>query len=91
MKKYGIAVFLSALLPGAGQFYNRNWIKGTLFLVVSSVLMEEVMRNISLSDLLAGKVQSLTEANPLFLLLTLAIAFWSMIDAYRHGKKNPAP
>lgn len=90
MKKYGIAVLLSALLPGAGQLYNRSWIKGVLFLVVTFALTAELRRNIPISAILAGEPQILSGTNLFLLLLTLAIAFWSMIDAYRHGKKNPA-
>jgi hypothetical protein len=90
MKKYGIAVLLSALLPGAGQLYNRSWIKGALFLLVTFVLTAELGRHIPVSAILAGEPQIVSGTNFLLLLLTLAVAFWSMIDAYRYGKKNPA-
>jgi TM2 domain-containing membrane protein YozV len=33
-----LAIFLSAELPGLGQFYNRQWAKGAGFLVATLVV-----------------------------------------------------
>lgn len=38
MKRNIVAAALSAILPGAGQLYNRQWFKGAGFLITMVVL-----------------------------------------------------
>ena len=87
MKKYGMAAFLSALIPGAGQIYNRHWIKGILFLVVSLIFGAELRRNIPMSAFTAGK--PMVHSGPLIFLVIglLGLSAWSVIDAYRARKE----
>jgi hypothetical protein len=73
-----VAAVLSAIVPGAGQFYNRHWIKGVAFLVAvfglfSAIHPDEVIEG-------RGLVATLV-----VLLLLLAVAIWSIVDAYRCG------
>jgi len=78
MKRNVMAAVLSSILPGAGQFYNRQWLKGIGFLVPVLVLSsfirpEMLLFDPSLSALLA-------------LVALLGLATWSVVDAYRSDK-----
>lgn len=88
MKKYGLAAFLSALIPGAGQLYNRHWLKGGLFLAASMILGAELRRSIPMSAFMAGK--PMVHSGPFILIVIglLGISAWSVIDAYQMGKKK---
>ncbi len=76
-----VALFLSGIFPGLGQFYVRAWGKGLLFLIVGAVATWTLGALISLDDLLAGAV-----SHPLgllgALLALLAVFLWSAIDAW---------
>ena len=78
MKRNIIAAILSGILPGAGQFYNRQWLKGIAFLVPVLVLSAFVRPEMLLFE------PSAMALIPLVALLVLAI--WSVADAYRSDK-----
>ena len=78
MKRNIIAAVLSGILPGAGQFYNRQWLKGIGFLVPVLALSAFVRRRMSLSE---PSVMIL-----LVLIVILVLAVWSVVDAYRSDK-----
>jgi hypothetical protein len=77
-----VGFILSGIFPGLGQLYNREYLKGVLFVVPSAVLTWFVFRATP-TDLLALAQPSAT----LMLLLAalLAIWLWAIIDAWRAG------
>ena len=91
-----VAALLSALLPGLGQFYNRQWIKGAAFLL-ATVSMDAGL-NVT-SDTIAI-FQGIFLGAPadhmdlggfvLRMLPLTAIAIWSMTDAARSASKPGA-
>ena len=83
MKRGGIAAILSALIPGAGQLYNRHFGKGTLFIASSLVLGAELRRHFPVSSYTFGT--PVVHSGPLVLIVAalLGISVWSVVDAYR--------
>ena len=87
-----LAALLSALLPGLGQFYNRQWAKGAGFLVGALILDAALDITASFVKLL----QSLASGVPpegaaqvsLRMLPLLALSLWSVVDAARSAKKS---
>ena len=87
-----LAALLSALLPGLGQFYNRQWGKGMGFLVGLLVLGSALTSAVDLEQL----QQAATSGNPvdnigqlaILMLLLLVLAVWSVVDAARTAKKS---
>jgi hypothetical protein len=75
-----IAFVLSGIFPGLGQFYNRDLVKGALFLGVSIVLSWLMGRALP-TDLLTPPPFGTSLLVPSVLLL--AIWIWSVIDAWR--------
>lgn len=86
-----LAALLSALLPGLGQFYNRQWGKGTGFLLGLLVLGSALTSSVDLELL----QQAAASGNPVdnigqlgfLVLLLLALAVWSVVDAARSAKR----
>ena len=85
----GLAALLSALLPGLGQFYNRQWAKGAGFLLGTLVL--DAVFGVS-SDTLkllqaVGSGASIVDQGSLVLrmLPLVGLALWSIADAARHA------
>jgi len=78
MKKNILAAALSAILPGAGQLYNQQWLKGIGFLAAVMVLSAVMRRRLILAE------PSLMAMLVVFVLFGLAI--WSVVDAYRCAK-----
>ena len=78
MKPTIIAAGLSAVLPGAGQLYNHQWLKAGWFLAVVLVLSAIIRRREILAEpsLLAMA----------FVLFLFGIVLWSVTDAYRSAK-----
>lgn len=75
MKNNILAAALSAILPGVGQLYNHQWLKGMGFLTAVLVISASMRRRMILEEpsLLA-----------MLVVVTLfAIAIWSVADAYR--------
>lgn len=88
----GVAGLLSAVLPGLGQFYNRQWGKGLGFLLGVFLL---VVALLGMADLEQLQRSAATGAPPvnigqLFLLslLILVLAVWSIVDAARSAKRS---
>jgi hypothetical protein len=88
MKKQKIAAFLSALLPGAGQIYNRHWLKGGFFLAGSLILGAELRRTLPMSAFVAGKPLSHSGFYILLVVALLVLSAWSVTDAYRTDQKT---
>jgi hypothetical protein len=75
-----LGFILSGIFPGLGQLYNREYLKGVLFVIPGVVLTWLVFRAIP-ADLLA-----VAQPNPgltLLLVLLLAVWLWAIIDAWR--------
>ena len=75
-----VGFILSGIFPGLGQLYNREYLKGVLFIVPSAVLTWLLYRAVP-TDLLA-----LAQPNATLMLLTaalLAIWLWAIIDAWK--------
>ena len=75
-----VGFILSGIFPGLGQLYNRESLKGVLFIVPSAVLTWLLYRAVP-TDLLA-----LAQPNATLMLLTaalLAIWLWAIIDAWK--------
>ena len=98
MRRPTLAAFLSALIPGLGQFYNRHWLKGggflaaammILFLAAAVILSGLANDQFSIESLVAGDTSGLSKVQGL-LLIFLAVQIWSMVDAYRSAQ-TPAP
>ena len=78
MKRNVVAAVLSGILPGAGQFYNRQWLKGIAFLAPILLLSAFVRPEILLSG--PSLIALLT------LVVILVLCIWSVVDAYRSDK-----
>jgi hypothetical protein len=79
-RKKIVALVLSGVFPGLGQFYNRQSYKGVAFLVPSIVLTWILGRAVptdlrALAQPAAGLI--------LLLCALLALWLWSIVDAWR--------
>lgn len=89
-----LAIFLSAVLPGLGQFYNRQWAKGAGFLVATLVV--DAAFGVTSETIAVFQSAFLgvpgTNVNigglGLRMLPLAAIAAWSMTDAARTAKRR---
>jgi hypothetical protein len=87
-----VAGLLSGLLPGLGQFYNRQWGKGAGFLlgvfgpavVLSSSIDPKALEQAAE----AGTTPDNLGLIFLLLVVILAVALWSLVDAVRTAKKS---
>jgi arabinogalactan oligomer / maltooligosaccharide transport system permease protein len=90
----GIAGFLSALLPGLGQLYNRQWAKGLSFLAATATLLGFFVNMIGLREFeIVVQTGLPPESSSGLLLISVAllgIAVWSIADAARVAKRSPA-
>ncbi len=99
-KNPNLAVILSALLPGAGQVYNEQWLKGIVMCVVALLSLGYFLqfyhqiRATSVMPTLSQVQQQLEQASigEIFLLLFAGLlAFcvwtWSILDAYNTARK----
>ena len=77
-----IALILSGVFPGLGQFYNRRPIKGAVFLGLSVLLSWLVMRAVP-DDPVKLAEQGIGLPASLAVLILLAIWLWSVVDAWR--------
>jgi len=83
-----IAGILSGVLPGLGQFYNRQWLKGVGFLL-GTLVVDGVL------GVTAGMIKFFQSGAPpentgQFLfgsLIVLALVIWSITDAARTAKR----
>lgn len=80
-RRQWVALVLSGIFPGLGQFYLRAWGKGAAFLVAGGVATWAFGRLVSVEDLLGGLLP-----HPLatlgVLLALLAVFLWSIVDAW---------
>jgi Na+-transporting NADH:ubiquinone oxidoreductase subunit NqrD len=93
-----LAGLLSAILPGLGQFYNRQWGKGLGFLIGVIlgflVFLSRTTAILGSTDL-AEIQQSAASPTPpeglgllsLLGLLVVGVAIWSIVDAARSAKR----
>jgi len=79
-RRQALSFILSGIFPGLGQLYNREYLKGVLFIIPGAVLTWLTGRAAP-TDLLALAQPSA----PLMLLLVLLLALWlwAIIDARR--------
>ena len=80
-RRQWIALILSGVFPGLGQFYLRAWGKGAAFLTIGIVAMWALGEMISVEDLLAGLLPHPLATLGLLLAL-LAVFIWSIADAW---------
>lgn len=82
-----VAVLLSGVFPGLGQLYNRERLKALLFFVGGAVAafgpFNPLAVDIDLDDPVAGLRKVLLLSVPF-----LAIALWSVLDAYRTARQT---
>jgi hypothetical protein len=82
-----VAVVLSGIFPGLGQLYNRERLKALLFGVGGVVTafgpFSPVDVEIDLRDPATGLRTALLASLPF-----LAIALWSVVDAYRAARRS---
>jgi len=78
-----IALLLSGVFPGLGQFYNRQPVKGLAFLVSSAVLSWLAGKALPPDPLVPGAIGA--ELLGLVCLL-LVIWTWSLVDAWRAAR-----
>ena len=89
VKNPWVAGILSGVLPGLGQFYNRQWLKGVGFLL-GTLIVDGVL------GVTAGMVKFFQSGAPpentgLFLfgaLIVLALVVWSISDAVRTAQRS---
>lgn len=90
-----VAGLLSALFPGLGQFYNRQWGKGAGFLLGLLVLAGVLIGSVDPQALQKAADAGTPPENIglLFLLatLTLVVAVWSIVDAVRSARRARLP
>jgi hypothetical protein len=90
-----VALVLSGIFPGLGQFYNRAPLKGVAFVVASGVLFWLADRAMP-TDLQVEKLLlAPDQAQNLFgvalilpLCLILIVWLWSLIDAWRGADRS---
>ncbi|MBI3780308.1 MAG: hypothetical protein HY278_04505 [candidate division NC10 bacterium] len=73
-----LALALSALLPGFGQGYNRQWIKAGAFMAAGTASAWPLLSPARLPDSFASLALRLV----LPTMLLAAFEIWSMVDAY---------
>ena len=87
-RRQTVALFLSGVFPGLGQFYNRQPVKGGFFFGSSAVLAW-LFAQAAPADPLA-----LLQAPPMTVVLTsfafLAVSLWSVADAWRAAGRSPS-
>ncbi len=90
-----VAGILSGVLPGLGQFYNRQWGKGVGFLLGIIVLFGVLSSSVDQKALDQAAATGTTPGNfgllLLLLLVMLAIAIWSIADAARIARRSATP
>ena len=91
-----VAGLLSGLLPGLGQFHNRQWLKGAGFLLSTVLLDAYIGLSQDMIQILLGPASALPSLTPDTLLLKLLpvfiIALWSVADAVHTARRRvPEP
>jgi TM2 domain-containing membrane protein YozV len=84
-RRQWIALILSGIFPGLGQFYLRAWRKGAAFLAAGAAATWALLHLVSVEDLAAGFVPN--PGSLLAALSALLVVFtWSVIDAWISGR-----
>ncbi len=79
-RRQTIALVLSGIFPGLGQFYNRQHVKGGLSVIVAGVLSWLIARGMPADPLaLVHPGAALTVPT----VILLALWLWSIVDAWR--------
>lgn len=80
------ALLLSLCFPGLGQFYNREWIKGGLFLVGGIVLSEFALSDVRFDELLSGLPPPSLAALARNLVILTGFLLWCGYDAWKSAR-----
>jgi hypothetical protein len=83
-RRQWIALILSGVFPGLGQFYIRAWGKGVAFLIAGVLATWALGRLVQVDDLLAGRLPY-PGATLGVVLALLVLYLWSIVDAWRSG------
>ena len=89
-----VAALLSAVLPGLGQFYNRQWTKGASFLVATLIIDAGLGVTSETITVFQHAFLGMPGGNVdvrgfvLRMLPLAAIAMWSMTDAARTARRQ---
>jgi len=82
-----LAALLSAVLPGLGQLYHREWRKGAAFLTATVALDSALGVTARTADVLHAAMHGSGVENLASLTIRslplLALALWSVVDARR--------
>ena len=85
MKKRIVGAVLSILLPGAGQIYSHQWIKGALFLT-AAMFLSGMVRRVGMAGRSSAGLPILS--SPFIHLVLLVLALWSAADVFRGAVKG---
>jgi len=77
-----VALILSGVFLGLGQLYNRQLLKGTMFLTARVVLSWLLVRTIPIDPTALAHAGA---APVVLLLVLLAIWLWSLVDGWREA------
>jgi hypothetical protein len=88
-KSHRVALLLSGVMPGLGQFYNEDWLKGAGFFIGGIFLSNLALAELSLEAIIKGRVQF---SASLLIRLALLTAFWvwAIYDADRSSRRKNA-
>lgn len=84
-----IALILSGIFPGLGQFYLGAWGKGAAFLIAGGAATWALGRLVSVQDIMTGLLPY-PGATLGALLALLAVFLWSVVDAWLSGGRPRA-
>lgn len=87
-KSNQIALILSGILPGLGQFYNEDWAKGAAFFIASTIL-DSFLFPENYLEILRLRVPLTAELSGRLLVLGVFRA-WAIYDADRSVKRKNA-
>lgn len=108
LEKYGgerprsrwLALFFSALIPGAGQLYNGEHVKGVLILLLvvgASAVLGDAMKNVisllstdeGLQAVLSGDASVVSPDGLIAAGVLQIVVLYSLWDAYRGPRRTP--
>jgi len=79
-----------SLLPGLGQFYNRQWGKGLAFLLVFILLAFTLANSYDPQEVQrAALMEKASKTQDVFMsiaMLLLGLVVWSVFDAFRTAR-----
>lgn len=83
-RKKVMALVLSGIFPGLGQFYNRQHVSGALFLL-AGIILSWLLGRATPADPMALARPGFRPGADLIvpLLVLLAVWVWSLVDAWR--------